>query len=228
MDTLSVAVSAGFKPAYLRLAPLFRQRSGVELRTAWVPSVELAARLERPERDDAVIAARVAVAELVDRGALDAGSIVDLAFTGIGVAVPAGHAVPDISSSSALRRALLAATSIGRSSGPSGDTMLRLFETLGIAQDVTPKLITTRSSVAELLSSGRADLGFQQISELLPMTDIQYVGPLPSPLQHITVFSGAITQDAGNSATARHMLDFFASKQAHPVIRKTGMEPCGS
>ena len=178
MALLSVAVSAGFKPAYLELAPKFASRNGIDLQTSLVPSTQLADHLKTHPQTDAVIAAKIAVIALAGQAVLASDSIVDLASTGIGAAVRSGWARPDMTSKASLREALLAANSIGCSTGPSGDHLLRLFEELEVASVLAPKLIKTTNSVADLLLQGRIELGFQQISELRSIGGIEYVGSL--------------------------------------------------
>ncbi len=168
-----------------------------------------------------------AIDEQIGLGKAVAGSRVDFAKSGTGVAVRKGAAKPDIGSVGALRKTLLAAKSIGYSTGPSGIYMLSVFEKLGIAGDVKGKLKQTPSGVfvGTLVASGQTEIGFQQISELVHFPGIDYVGPLPGELQRMTMFSAGIHAGAKQADAARALLKFITAPAAASVIRKHGLEP---
>jgi molybdate transport system substrate-binding protein len=79
--------------------------------------------------------------------------------------------------------------------------------------------------VGELIARGEAEIGFQQISELLPIAGIDYLGPLPADIQHFTVFSGGLHVGAKGQRAAKALMEFIKAPAAAAVIRKTGMEP---
>jgi len=168
-----------------------------------------------------------AIDEQIELGKAVAGSRVDLAKSGIGLAVRKGAAKPDIRSVDAFRKTLLSARSIGYSSGPSGVYMPSVFEKLGIADQVKGKLRQTPSGmfVGNLIANGDAELGFQQTSELVHFAGIDYVGPLPGDLQHMTMFSAGIHSGAQQAEAARALVKFLTAPAAAPVIRKHGLEP---
>jgi molybdate transport system substrate-binding protein len=141
--------------------------------------------------------------------------------------VRAGSPKPDISSGDALKRALLAAKSIGYSSGPSGVYMEGLFQRMGIADEIKPKLKQTQpgNPVGEVIARGEAEIGFQQVSELLPVAGIDFIGPLPPDVQHTTVFSGGIHTGAKQPDAAKALVKFITAPAAASVIKKKGMEP---
>jgi len=176
---------------------------------------------------DLVIGSAAVVDELMQLGRIVPGSRVDLAKSGVGVAVRSGARKPDIGSVEALKRALRSAKSIGYSSGPSGVYLSGLFERLGIAAELKPKITQTPPGVfvGERVARGEIEIGFQQVPELLPVPGIDYVGPLPREIQAITVFSGGIHSGADEPEAARAWLKFLTSPGAAPVIRKKGMEP---
>ena len=138
-----------------------------------------------------------------------------------------GAAKPDIRSAEALKRTLLAAKSIGYSTGPSGVYMLSVFEKLGIAGEVKGKLKQTPSGVfvGNLIASGETEIGFQQISELVHFPGIDYVGPLPGELQRMTVFSAGVHAGAKQADAAKALVRFITAPAAAAVIRKHGLEP---
>src|SRR5215470_10127528 len=152
-----------------------------------------------------------AIDEQIKLGRALAGSRVDLAKSGTGLAVRKGAPKPDIRSAEALKKTLLAAKSIGYSTGPSGLYMLSVFEKLGIADQVKGKLKQTPSGVfvGTLIANGDAEIGFQQVSELVHFDGIDYVGPLPGDLQRITVFSAGIHTGAKEADAARALAKFL-------------------
>ena len=138
-----------------------------------------------------------------------------------------GAAKPDIGSVDALKQTLLTVKSIGYSTGPSGLYMLTVFEKLGIADQVKPKLKQTPSGVfvGTLIANGDAEVGFQQIAELVHFAGIDYVGPLPGDLQRMTMFSTGIHSGAKQAEAAKALVKFLTAPAAAPVIRKHGLEP---
>jgi molybdate transport system substrate-binding protein len=197
------------------------------VKTVFNGTLNVQKRLADGEPYDLVIMAGPAIDEQIKLGKALAGSRVDLAKSGTGVAVRKGTAKPDISSADALKKTLLAAKSIGYSTGPSGLYMLGVFEKLGIAEQVKAKLKQTPSGVfvGTLIANGEAEVGFQQISELMHFAGIDYVGPLPGELQRMTVFSAGIHSGAKQGDAARALVKFLTAPAAAPVMRKHGLEP---
>lgn len=186
-------------------------------------------RLHRGEAVDVVIMAAPALAALIDQGKIRRGSLVELARSSIGIAVRTGASVPDISTVEALKRTLLAARSIAYSSSASGVYLSgELFVRLGIADQLKSKARQIESEpVGEVVARGEAEIGFQQISELLPVKGISIVGPLPPGAQRVTVFAAGIPTAAQHPEAARVLIDFLASPAAAPAIRKSGLDPVG-
>ena len=159
-------------------------------------------------------------------GRIIAGSRVDLVRTGIGVAVKAGAPRPDIGSADALVRALLQARSVGYSASASGVYLEGLFRRLGVTEQLAPKLKRAQGEpVGQLVARGEVEIGFQQVSELLPVPGIDYVGPLPPEIQETTVFSAGIPATASQPDAARALIDYLKSPAAAATIRTCGMEP---
>ncbi len=138
-----------------------------------------------------------------------------------------GAAKPDIGTVDAFKKTLLSARSIGYSTGPSGVYMLSVFEKLGIADQVKGKLRQTPSGVfvGSLIASGEAEIGFQQVAELVHFEGIDYVGPLPGDLQKWTMFSAGVHAGTKQAELAKALLKFLTAPAAAPVIRKHGLEP---
>lgn len=224
---IAVLSSAAYKEVMHELLPQFEQASGRKVAVRYSSSTDILKRTEAGERVDVVILASDWLEKLIQSGKIVPGSRTDLARSGIGVAVRAGAPKPDIGSADAVKRAVLAAKSVGYSGGASGTYMVGLFQRLGIAEEAKAKGRQTLPGVAvgELLARGEVELGFHQVSELLPVAGIDIVGPLPPELQQITVFSSGIHVAAQDPAAARTLVQFLASPRAIPLIRKAGMEP---
>ncbi len=228
---IKVLSSGGFRTAYLNLVPEFELTTGHKVVTTAGGSMGSAPttipnRLQRGEIFDVVILAGDALDELMKQRLVVAGSRVDLARSRIGVAVRAGAPKPDISSTDAVRRTLLEAKSIAYSSSASGVYLIGLFQRLGVADKLKPiSKQVTGEPVGAVVARGEAEIGFQQVSELLPVKGIDYVGPLPPEIQEITVFAAGVPASAKDPDAARALIKFLSSPAAASVIRKTGMEP---
>jgi molybdate transport system substrate-binding protein len=219
--------SAAVKEVVLDLVPAFEKASGHKVTTIWAGTEAITKRVSGGEVVDIVLIAAPNVDRLIAEGKLVAGSRTDVTKSGIGVAVRAGLPKPDISSGEAVKNAVLAAKSVAYSSGPSGFYLADLFKRMGIADQIKDKVKQTPSGVqvGEVVARGEADLGFQQVSELLHLKGIQYLGPLPADIQHITVFSAGLHRAASEPDAAKALVRFLTAPEAGPVIRKTGMEP---
>ena len=164
--------------------------------------------------------------DMIKEGKVVANSRVDLVRSGIAIAVPAGAPKPDISTTDAVKRALLAAKGIGYSSGPSGVFLADLFKAWGIWDQVGPRITQTPpgTPVGSILARGDVDIGFQQVSELMLYPGIQYVGAVPKEMDTVSVFAGGVHTAASQPDAARTFIKFIASSAALPFIKKTGME----
>jgi molybdate transport system substrate-binding protein len=224
---VKVMASAAIKEAYLELVPQFEKSTEHKVSTTWAGTVDMTKRLNAGEVFDLIIMAGPSIDEFIKQGKLVAGSRVDLAKSGVGVAVRAGAPKPDISSGDAVKRAMLAAKSIAYSTGPSGVYLAALFQRMGIADQVKDKVKIGAPGVpiGEIIARGEAEIGFQQVSELLPVAGINYIGPLPQDIQQITVFASGIHTAATQADAAKALVKFLTSPQAAPVIKKKGMEP---
>jgi molybdate transport system substrate-binding protein len=209
------------------LLALYAAQGGCALQLESVGGVDAAKRVQAGEAFDIVFLASDAIDKLAAAGHLDAASRVNLADSGVALAVRAGAAKPDISSGDAVRQAVLAASSISYSTGPSGVALARLFEAWGIANEIKPRIVTAPPGVpvGSLVAKGEVALGFQQRSELIHLEGITLLGDLPADIQITTTFSAAIGQASTNKAEAQALLAFLTSQQAAAAIRRQGMEP---
>jgi molybdate transport system substrate-binding protein len=224
--------SGAFTAAYLKVIPEFERTTHNKVLTAYGASMgnapdSIPSRLQRGEPVDVVILAAPALDELIQQGRVVSGSRVDLVRSSIGMAVRAGAPKPDISTVEALKRALLEAKSIAYSDSASGVYLSKeMFQHLGIADKIEGKCKRIQSEpVGVVVARGDAEIGFQQISELLPVTGIAFVGPLPPEVQKVTVFSAGVVVGAKKPDAARALIKFLASPAAVPAITKTGLEP---
>jgi molybdate transport system substrate-binding protein len=203
------------------------QRHGIELAIESVGGVDAARRVLAGEAFDLVVLASEAIDRLVAAGRIDGASRIDLAHSAVAAAVPAGAAQPDIGSEAALRQAVLAAPSIGYSTGPSGTQLIKLFERWGIAQALAGRLVQAPAGVAvgTLLARGEVALGFQQLSELIGLAGIELLGPLPPAAQIDTVFSAGLCSASQQPQAVCALLDFLRSPAATPAKLRHGMTP---
>ena len=224
---IKVLSSNAIKEAYTEFAPQFERESSHKLVTDWNGTVDIIRKLQAGEVHDLVIMAGPSLDDMIKQGKIVQGSRVDLVKSGVGIAVRTGAPKPDIGSADAIKKALLAANGIGYSSGPSGVYLEGLFQRMGIAEAIKSKLKRTAPGVpvGDLLARGEVDIGFQQVSELLLFPGIQYVGPLPADIQHVTVFSGGLHAGAKEPEAAKALVRFITSPAALPAIKKSGMEP---
>ena len=212
------------------LAAAYERRSGQQVAIESAGGVAAARRVEEGELFDIVVLAADAIDRLAAAGRVDPGSRVNLARSGVALAVPAGAPHPDIGTEAAVRNAVLAAPSIGYSTGPSGTYLTRLFERWGIAATIAPRIVQAPPGVpvGTLIARGEVELGFQQSSELMHLSGIDMIGVLPPEIQVTTIFSAAICTICTASAqreAARALLAFLASPDADSAKRAHGMEP---
>jgi molybdate transport system substrate-binding protein len=233
---VKVMISAGFHGVYAELVPAFERASGHRVVTTRGPSMgdspeAIPTRLARGEPADVVIMDGKAAEELVKRGVARADSKVELAGSQVGMVVRAGAPKPDIGSVDALRSTLLAAKSIAYSDSGSGTYLATtMFPKLGIADQVAGKSRKVRGPpsgepVAAVVARGEAEIGFQQLSELIHVSGVTFVGALPAELQPGFSFAGAVTTTAREPDAAKALLRFLASPEAAPVITKAGLTP---
>jgi molybdate transport system substrate-binding protein len=224
---IRVIASAAIRDTYQELVPEFEKTSNDKVVTLWSGTADIMKRVKAGETADVVILGSNSIDELIGLEKIVPGSRVDLMKSGVGVAVRAGTQRPDISSGEALKRTLLAAKSIAYSTGPSGVYLDGLFQRMGIANELKAKLKQPPSggSVAEMVARGEAEIGFQQVSELIHAPGIDYVGPLSPDVQQVTVFSSGIFISAKEPAAAKALVKHLSSAAAAPVIQKNGMDP---
>jgi molybdate transport system substrate-binding protein len=227
--------SGAFTAAYLELIPRLELLTRKKLVTAAtsIGSGEnsIPNRLRRGEPVDVVIVADGVLVGFIKDGLIAAESYTPLARSAIGMAVRGGAPKPDLSTVDALKRTLLQAKSIAYSASVSGDYLsTELLQRLGIADQVLSKCrrIEGGERVGAVVARGEADIGFQQMSELLPVPGIDHVTPLPPEVQKISVFSAGVAVSSKNEDAARAVIRFLASPEAARAITNSGLEPIGN
>jgi molybdate transport system substrate-binding protein len=223
---ITVLATPGVKEAYAELVPAYEKASGNKIATTWAGTADVVKRMKAGEVFDAVIVASDSLEELIDSSKVMAGSRSDVARSGVGVAVRAGAPRPDISSAEAVKRALAAAKSVAISSGPSGVYLNGLFERMGVLAELKPKLriAPPGANVGEVVAKGEAELGFQQVSELIHFPGIAFLGPLPAEIQKMTIFSGGVPATSREPDAALAFLKFLSAPERAAVLQKHGME----
>lgn len=218
--------SNGVKAVVLDLVPEFERAQGTKLAITWASTNMLMDEIRNGATGDLAILTDEAIDELIRQGKVVAGSRIDLARSAIGIAVRKGAAKPDIGTPDALKKALLAARAISYSkTGISGIYFPTVLARLGIADAVKIVIPPPGVLVGEVVAKGEADLGVQQISELLPVAGIEIVGQLPAELQKLTVFSAGLFVGAKEALAAKALVMTLTSGAARPLYQRKGMEP---
>ncbi len=228
MTTFRLISSMATKPLLADLAALYKAHAPqVEILIESVGGVDAAKRVAAGEAFDGVVLASKAIDQLIAGGHVLAGSRADLVHSGVAVSVPAGAPVPDISTEQALKAAILAAPSLGYSTGPSGVQLAKQFEAWGIAEQIAPRTVQAQPGVpvGSLVAKGEVALGFQQLSEMMGVPGITIVGGLPKAVEIITTFSGSVAARCPQPDALRAMLAFWQSKACDALKRQHGMEP---
>ena len=230
--TIQVLSSGGFTAAFRILGPQFEVETGYTLDTEYGASSggapdSIPERLLRGEHTDIVILSVTGLGNLTEAGFVDPSSHVDLARSRIGMAVRAGADIPDIDDVDAFVQVLRDAVSIGYSASASGTYLSTvLFPQMRIWDEIQSKserIVSER--VAAVVARGDVEIGFQQISEILPIDGVSYVGPIPDELQKVTTFSAGITVNADNVEGARALIDYLSSTDKIEQIEATGLAP---
>jgi molybdate transport system substrate-binding protein len=207
--------------------PVFERQTGNKVKATFLSSAVLPGKVREGIEADVVVTTPGIFDDLVKAGKLVPGSRSDFIKSSAGVAVRSGAPKPDISTPEAFKAALLAAKSVGISKRPSGAYMLTLLDRLGIADAIKPKAVFTEPGerVGLIIASGKAEIGVQQITELLAMSGIDFIGPLPPALQTTIVYSTATPVNAKETDAATAFAKFLTSETVVPMAKKMGLDP---
>ena len=214
---------------WLELMPLYEKASGETVTIIWSPGLEVAHHVESGEKADIAVLAAAGVDDLIKKGFLAEGSRVPLVNSLVGIAIRPGAPKPDLSSVASFRQSLLDSKSIVLSAGTSSLYLRKMFQTLGIGKEMDAKMFRSptgrNENVANVLRRGDADLGFQQVSELIDEKGIDLLGPIPADVQEVTVWSAGLYRDAKEPERAKALLRFIKSPEAAPILKKHGLDP---
>lgn len=224
--SLKLLSSMATREILSELAARYARDFAQPLTTEAAGGVEAAKRVRSGEAVDIVVLAGNVIDTLIAEGKLLTGSRVDLVKSGIAVAVRKGAMKPDISSEEAVKRAVIGAKTLSYSTGPSGVYLEQLFERWGVLQDIKDRIVVAPpgTPVGTLVAKGQSELGFQQLSELMNLPDIDVLGPLPPAIQTLTTFSGGISVQCQSPQAARRVLEYMASPAAAAAKLQHGME----
>jgi molybdate transport system substrate-binding protein len=214
------------KEAVVAAIIAFEKSTGHKVIVQWTGTEAITKRVTDGETVDVIVNAGQSIDRLAKDGKLIVSTRTDFARSSIGVAIPASTSRVDTSTVEALKNALLSANTVVVSSGTSGRHMVDVFNRMGIGEQMKPKLKQPPSGaqIADFLASGGADLGFQQVSELLHAKGIQYLGPVPAEIQSYTIYSAALHANATNPEAAKMLLTAFKAPSVATVVRESGME----
>lgn len=213
-DELTVRTSLTFQGPLAALTPGFEAASGDKIKVAGANDPADLVILQKPQFDGPV-----------KDGKVDAGSITDLARVKVGFAVKAGAPVPDISTPEKLKAVLLTAKSVGLSGAASGQYVLNeVVPKLGVAAEMKEKVTTINGAVGEAIAKGQVEVGFQQMSELLPIKGAHVVGRIPEALQRVTVVASGLGTDVQARAAAARFIAYVKSPAAAAVLKDMDLE----
>jgi molybdate transport system substrate-binding protein len=223
---LKLISSMATREVLAELASRYQRATAQAVTTEAAGGVDVAKRVQLGEAVDLVFLASNAIDKLIAEGKLLTGSRVDLVKSGIAVAVRAGAPRPDIATEEAVKRAVRAASSLSYSTGPSGAYLEKMFARWGLLDEIRDRIVVPPAGVpvGTLIANGAVELGFQQLSELLNLSGVEVVGPLPPAIQNLTIFSGGIGASCSRPEAARALLDYLASPAAADVKQRHGMD----
>ncbi|MBX8537813.1 substrate-binding domain-containing protein [Pseudomonas cichorii] len=231
-ETLTVLSSGGIMGAIREVAPAYEKSHNIKLNIQAAPSMgetpqAVPNRLARGEQADVVLMVGSALDKLVANGQATKASRVDLGESYIAMAVRKGEAKPDISNMKSFRQSLLDSKSVAYSDSASGVYLSStLFPSMNLGSAFTAKArMIPAEPVGAVVARGEAQLGFQQLSELKPVSGIDIVGLIPSEAQKMTMYSGAVVSKSSHQAQAQALLDYLASRQADKAIEDSGLKP---
>lgn len=224
---ITVVSTAGPMPEVLgALMPIFERASGHKVTMKFQGAPQTISQIRDGASFDLVIADEEVIDDLVKDGRIAAGARSRIMLSRVGVAVRAGAPKPDIGSADALKAALIKAKSVAYSRGASGIYFATVVERLGLVDTLKPKTVIVQGKpVGAAVAAGEAEIGVQQVAELLPVPGIDFVGPLPPELQKIIVYAAGVPAKAKEAEAAKALVKFLSSEAAVPVLKQKGMDP---
>ena len=227
---VKVLTAGAFKQVVLALVPNYERQTGNHVTVDNGTTGQLKGRIDGGEAFDIVVITPAVIDQMTASGKVAAGSKINLASVGIGVAVKEGAQKPDIGTVEKFKEALLKAKSVAyidpASGGSSGIYVDKLVEKLGIADQIRPKAKLKKGGyVAELIASGEAELGIHQISEIVPVKGVTLVGPLPKEIQNTTTYAAGLSASTKEKDAAKELIEYLSGADAAAVLKSKGMDP---
>jgi molybdate transport system substrate-binding protein len=224
--SVTIMPTAAVKAAFSELIPPFERRTGCKVNALWMPTMDMISRLESGEVVDLILLTGETIDRLVAKGIVAAGTRTDIVRSSVGMAVRTGAPRPDIHDAEAFKQAMLSARSIAYSFGPSGVYIAELLQRLGIAGQLGARARQVKGvPIGELVASGEAEIGFQQVSELLPVGGIDVIRELPRGIEKIEMFSTGLHANARQPGIACEFVRHLVSADAVSVLQRTGLDP---
>jgi molybdate transport system substrate-binding protein len=224
---IKMVASNAVKEPYLELIPQYEKATGNKVQVDFVGTGDIVQRIGRNgEVADVVVGASFTIEDLIKQGRLAPGRV-DLAKSVIGVALRPGAPKPDLTSGETLKRYLVSGKKVIISGGPSGIYLKDLFQKMGIAEQIKGKItqLAPGASASEAVAHGEGEIGFTQVSEILAVKGVEYLGPLPPDIQQVTTFSAGVHKNAPQAEAAKALLKYLTAPAAVPVLKKRGLEP---
>ena len=227
MQQIQVTASVAFKAPYIEMLPDSQRQTGIQVSTSWMPTVEIIELIKKGGAGDLVILAGNSIDDLIGNGFLLANSRINYVSSGIGIGIRKNTPKPLVESEADFKQALINTNSIAYSTGPSGIYLKHLFKKMGIAEQIESKIRTIQGEpVGKVVLRGDAEIGLQQIPEILAVPEIEYLGPLPPALQSITTFAFAIPSNKSNTKAVQLWINTLKSPIAEPIIQRFGLKLC--
>jgi len=234
LPEIRILSTTAMKTSLDELAPEFERATGHTLAFAFAPSGRTAKLVSGGEANDIAIVTDHGIDELTEQGRIVAGTRTDVARSPMALAVQKGAPKPDISSAEKVRETLLAAKSVAMSNptggGQSGANLIKIFDRLGITEAMAAKSIYGPGGPAGLIGyfllRNEADVGIQQLSELMAVPGIEIIGPLPPDIQATTVFSAGLSTSAKNPEGGQALLAFLRTAKTAAIVKSKGMQAC--
>lgn len=223
---IKVFASTALKSVLQEVGPQFGEETGTKLDFTFGPAAEMKRQIDQGAGFDVAVLTDVLMDDLVKAGKVDAATRATVARVGLGIAVHAGAAKPNVRTADAFKQALLTAKSVGYNGvGASRAWTEAVFQKLGIADALKPKIKLLSIPAAAAVAKGEVELGLGPISEILSATGAQLAGPFPADLQSYLVFAAGASSTSKNLSAAKLLIDYFKSPAAAPVLKTKGMEP---
>ena len=226
-DEIIVLCSNGIRTVMQELVPRFEKASGHHVVITYGLAAALKRQIDAGEPFDLAILTPQFIDDGIEKGSLVRESRTELARAGMAMAIRKGASKPDVATTDALKRTLLASPAIAfAKEGAAGTYFVGLIDRLGLARDLQPKLrpVATGVDVAAAVAKGDAALGIMPLSEILPAPGVEVLAQFPPDVQSYLIMVAATRRDSPRSAVASELIKFVISPSTLPVLKANGMD----